>query len=143
MPIAARSEAVAPALASALRAARSWVCQISSASCSTQPGCGKCCVNSIWSTAAIAPSRSNRIAREEVVPWSRAITYRLIGTPEGRARSLELDRRLDRGVLARCMARNHEAERQRDQEQHADQEVGVVERLHRARRLHHPVHQSA
>ena len=28
------------------RAARSWLCQISSASCSTQPGFGKCCVNS-------------------------------------------------------------------------------------------------
>ena len=40
MPMAATSAAVRPAAASASRPARSCVCQISSASCSTQPGAG-------------------------------------------------------------------------------------------------------
>ena len=68
MPMAATSAPAAPAFASAPRPARSWLSQISSGSCSTQPGFGKCWVNSCWSTAATAPSRSKRMAREEVVP---------------------------------------------------------------------------
>ncbi|CFT97413.1 Uncharacterised protein [Bordetella pertussis] len=40
MPSAARSAALAPALRSASRATSSWLCQISPASCSTQPGRG-------------------------------------------------------------------------------------------------------
>jgi hypothetical protein len=74
MPIAATSAAEARAFASAPCAARSCVATISSGSCSTQPGCRKCCWNSCWSTAATRPEASNRMARDEVVPWSRAIT---------------------------------------------------------------------
>jgi hypothetical protein len=74
MPIATTSAAVAFALASTPRAARSWLSQISLGSCSTQPGFGKCWGNSCWSEATTAPSRSKRIARDEVVPWSSAST---------------------------------------------------------------------
>ncbi|EWS52564.1 hypothetical protein X551_04650 [Methylibium sp. T29] len=40
IPMAAMSDAVNPAWASASRAVASWVSQISIGSCSTQPGCG-------------------------------------------------------------------------------------------------------
>ncbi len=49
--------------------------QISSASCSTQPGFGKYCVNSFWETPMILELRSKMMARFDVVPASRAITY--------------------------------------------------------------------
>ena len=49
--------------------------QISCGSCSTQPGCGKICVNSFCATARIAPSWSKTMARELVVPWSSARMY--------------------------------------------------------------------
>src|SRR5690606_25522185 len=54
---------------------------ISAASCSTHPGCGKCCVNSRWATARMAPAWSNSIARELVVPWSIARIKFSIQTP--------------------------------------------------------------
>jgi hypothetical protein len=81
IPSAATSAPRAPAFASTPRPARSWLSQISAGSCSTQPGRGKCWANSCWSTATSAPLRSNRIARDEVVPWSSAITYRLMPSP--------------------------------------------------------------
>ncbi len=46
--------------------------QISMGLCSTHPGCGKCWVNSIWATEQMLPSWSKTMAREELVPWSRA-----------------------------------------------------------------------
>src|SRR5262245_2031201 len=68
----ATSSARAPASASACCAHSSWVRQISRGSCSTHPGCGKSCVVSRCASARISPARSNTIARELVVPWSRA-----------------------------------------------------------------------
>ena len=50
--------------------------QISTASCSTQPGRGKCCWCSRWTTETSRPRASNRMHRVEVVPWSMDITYR-------------------------------------------------------------------
>jgi hypothetical protein len=72
MPIAATSAACRPARARASFATATCVAQISSASCSTHPGCGKIWVNSFCATATIPPSASNTMARELVVPWSRA-----------------------------------------------------------------------
>ena len=46
--------------------------QISPASCSTEPGCGKCCVNSRCACATTRPAASNSSERELVVPWSSA-----------------------------------------------------------------------
>src|SRR5450759_2837927 len=72
MPIAASSRPVMPARSSACVATLNCVRQISSASCSTHPGCGKIWRNSCCAAALIAPLRSNTIARELVVPWSSA-----------------------------------------------------------------------
>ena len=44
-------------------------------SCSTQPGLGKICWCSFWSTATMRPSRSKTMQRDELVPWSIAATY--------------------------------------------------------------------
>jgi hypothetical protein len=74
MPSAAKSVAAAPARAIAFSATACWVAQISPASCSTQPGCGKICRNSRCASETTRPSRSNTIARELVVPWSSANT---------------------------------------------------------------------
>ena len=52
-----------------------WLDQISIGSCSTQPGLGKCWVNSFWATDTALPARSKTIALELVVPWSRASMY--------------------------------------------------------------------
>ena len=60
------------ALASASRAVASCAAQISIASCSTQPGCGKICVNSHCALATMRPTSSNTMLRELEVPWSRA-----------------------------------------------------------------------
>ena len=49
-------ESRAPARSASAIVAR-CVSQISSASCSTQPGCGKCCVNSRWASATTRPRR--------------------------------------------------------------------------------------
>ena len=68
MPIPASSRAAMRALAIASRATSSCVRQISSASCSTQPGCGKICRNSACAIERTVPDSSNTIARELVVP---------------------------------------------------------------------------
>ena len=61
-----------PALAMA-PATTSWtLVQISVASCSTQPGFGKICSCSFWSTETMRPSWSKTMQRLEVVPWSMA-----------------------------------------------------------------------
>ena len=49
--------------------------QISIGLCSTQPGFGKYWVNSICAVERMFPSWSKTIAREELVPWSRARMY--------------------------------------------------------------------
>jgi hypothetical protein len=74
MPIAATSPAAASAMASACRAVASVVRHRSSGSCSTQPDAGKCCENSSCAEARIRCSRSNKIDRVDVVPWSMART---------------------------------------------------------------------
>ena len=72
IPMATMSLAVKPALAKTSRATASWLRQISLASCSTHPGCGKCWANSCCAVPRTMPWRSNSSARELVVPWSRA-----------------------------------------------------------------------
>src|SRR5213595_317388 len=69
------SAAVSPAFPSASVAVCSWVAQISVASCSTQPGVGKIWRNSFCANATTLPLWSNTMARELVVPWSRARMY--------------------------------------------------------------------
>ncbi|CAM5238812.1 hypothetical protein STENM327S_01773 [Streptomyces tendae] len=72
MPMALMSSRVMPAFSTA-PATTSWtLVQISVASCSTQPGFGKICSCSFWSTETMRPSRSKTMQREEVVPWSMA-----------------------------------------------------------------------
>ena len=68
IPIPAISAAPTPAPAIAACAAANCVSQISAASCSTQPGLGKCWVNSLCPFPATSPFSSNTIARELVVP---------------------------------------------------------------------------
>ena len=75
MPSAATSAGRAPRRASASPATPTWEDQISLASCSTQPGWGKICRNSFCAVASWLPSRSKTMARELVVPWSRARMY--------------------------------------------------------------------
>jgi hypothetical protein len=72
MPIAAMRAGSTPLSVSAARAQASWLAQISSGSCSTQPGYGKYWGYSRWQLATAVPVSSNTIARELVVPWSRA-----------------------------------------------------------------------
>src|SRR5207237_10534447 len=66
---------VNPALLIASAATPNCVLHISLGSCSTQPGCGKICVNSFCAMLFIIPFLSNTIARELVVPWSKARIY--------------------------------------------------------------------
>ena len=73
-PTAARSRAVILALARAPATTVCTLAQISSASCSTQPGRGKICRCSFCSTPTIDPAASKTMQREEVVPWSMAAT---------------------------------------------------------------------
>ncbi len=72
MPMARMSPAFKPALAMASRAVSSCVVQMSSGSCSTQPGCGKICRNSRCALATMRPCSSKTMLRELEVPWSRA-----------------------------------------------------------------------
>ena len=72
IPIATISSASAPTLLIASTATPSCVDQISEASCSTQPGCGKYCVNSFCARLTISPFSLNRIQR-------------LLGQRDGRA----------------------------------------------------------
>jgi len=53
-------------------AVASWLDQISAGSCSTQPERGKIWVISCCAMPSMRPASSNTIARELVVPWSRA-----------------------------------------------------------------------
>ena len=75
MPIAvgAATPARSP-LASALPHADWTATQISSGSCSTQPGRGKCCGNSWYPRAAMSPSSVTISAVTPVVPASMART---------------------------------------------------------------------
>ncbi len=75
MPSAAMSAAESLACSSAARQVASWLFQMSNGSCSTQPGCGKCCGNSCWALATIWPARLKTMARELDVPWSSARRY--------------------------------------------------------------------
>ena len=79
IPIAATSPGRRPAAFNASRADASVVSQISPASCSTQPGCGKCCAISFCAAPSFRPRSSNTIARELLVPWSRARTWGTAG----------------------------------------------------------------
>jgi hypothetical protein len=78
MPMPCRSARLMFALRSASRPVSRCVRKISTGSCSTQPGCGKICSNSRCALDTALPSWSNRMARELVVPWSRARTYLVI-----------------------------------------------------------------
>ena len=49
--------------------------QISWGSCSTHPDWGKICRNSRCATAQVVPFSSKTMARELLVPWSRARMY--------------------------------------------------------------------
>ena len=75
IPIAATCSAVIFNLLIASTATPSIDDHISSASCSTHPGCGKYCVNSFCATLQITPCSLNKIQRLLVVPPSNAITY--------------------------------------------------------------------
>ena len=75
MPMAAMSSGEAPASAMTCFATAICESQIASGSCSTWPGDGKICGNSWLAVLWMVPSALNRIARLEVVPWSRARTY--------------------------------------------------------------------
>ncbi len=75
IPIAATSPASMPERARAAPITSRVRCQISRASCSTQPARGCIWRCSRWSTATMDASRSNRIRRVLVVPWSIAATY--------------------------------------------------------------------
>jgi hypothetical protein len=68
MPTAAMSRAEMPAWRSTSAIVASCVAWISRASCSTQPGCGKNCVNSRCASATTLPAASNSRERELVVP---------------------------------------------------------------------------
>ena len=73
MPRAATWSAAMPASAQRLRHEPLRRCARSpSASCSTQPGRGKCCWCSRWATDTSRPRWSKRMQRVEVVPWSIA-----------------------------------------------------------------------
>ncbi len=76
IPMAATSSGLTSACESACGTTRCKVCQISTASCSTHPGRGKCCSCSCWATDTSRPPWSKRMHRVEVVPWSMDITYR-------------------------------------------------------------------
>ena len=78
MPMAAMSLALSWALNSASSATACCVAQISLASCSTQPGCGKICRNSRCAMATMRPLAWKTMARELEVPWSRASRCSLV-----------------------------------------------------------------
>jgi hypothetical protein len=80
-PMAAMSAAESPAFARASLATCSCDDQIASGSCSTCPGAGKICSNSCCATDTTAPSWRKTMARDEVVPWSRARMKRLMMRP--------------------------------------------------------------
>jgi hypothetical protein len=75
MPMAAKRD-TPPALRITSRQVCRVAVQISAASCSTQPECGKCWASSIWLMATDrsdwSSPTSKAMARLEVVPWSMA-----------------------------------------------------------------------
>ena len=77
IPSAVRFEA--PTVSTTVFTAVSVACHISSASCSTQPGDGKCCGNSQYPREMISPISVTAIAVTPVVPAS--IASMAIGTP--------------------------------------------------------------
>ncbi len=97
IPIALGSSS---AVAIASRAVRSVTSQISVASCSTQPGWGKCWVNSRYDQATLRPEWSNAMARTPVVPASMAMTTAMPETLFRRGHRLRR-----RGLLGRFESR--------------------------------------
>ena len=75
MPTAASCARAMPLFASAPATTCCVRSQISSASCSTQPGCAKSCACSRWSAATTCPPWSKIMQRVLVVPWSIAAMY--------------------------------------------------------------------
>ena len=73
MPMPAMSFAASPAFAIAPRTVATVALQISSGSCSTEPGTGKIWRSSCCAVATGASLASNTIARVDVVPWSMAM----------------------------------------------------------------------
>src|SRR5450756_452023 len=71
-PMPATSVTATPLLCSASAAVSRCAVQISSGSCSTQPGCGKSRPISRCASDRTPPSAANTMARALVVPWSRA-----------------------------------------------------------------------
>jgi hypothetical protein len=74
MPIAAIWLASIPPRERARGTTFSTFRQISMASCSTQPGRGKCWACSRWSTETSCPRWSKTMHRVDVVPWSMEMT---------------------------------------------------------------------
>ena len=72
-PMAWISAASSRDLASASVSTATCEAQISLPSCSTQPGLGKYWLNGRWATDTISPRWSKMMARDDVVPWSRAM----------------------------------------------------------------------
>jgi hypothetical protein len=70
IPRATMSASVSWALVSASWTTSSTLCQISTGSCSTQPGFGKIWRCSFWPTETMRPRTSNSRQRDEAVPWS-------------------------------------------------------------------------
>ena len=70
MPSATRSATVSCALPSASWTTSSTLPQISTGSCSTQPGRGKIWRCSFWPTDTIRARSSKIMQRDEAVPWS-------------------------------------------------------------------------
>src|SRR5262249_35586920 len=86
--------------------------QISSGSCSTQPGCGKCCVNSSCAAALGEKLRSKAMARVEVVPWSMArMNWLMAGEKNGEAPASNPERRPETGGQGGPGARDASPER--------------------------------
>src|SRR6185503_1213816 len=79
--MAATASQPRPAAPSAPRTATHTLSQISSGSCSTQPGCGKCWGNSRVARPKVRPSTSMTSAVVPVVPWSIARRCRVMSAP--------------------------------------------------------------
>ena len=78
MPMPATRRASPPACSNASRSVASAPCQMSSASCSTQPGAGKCCGSSTCAVPRGASAASKAMVRVLVVPWSSASSRPLV-----------------------------------------------------------------
>ena len=98
MPMQASCRLSIPASRMAARQLDKVVRQISSASCSTQPLRGKCCVNSCWPRPRNAPVESNTSARLEDVPWSIARIWDFISVANSQRSTCLRRRRRYRGT---------------------------------------------